>query len=105
MIMMPFPHMKGLILLPFLLLVQRGASVSVITSPSNDSLPQGNGTFLLANSQHPYSTPINLAPLTRDLASLNPGDFRVRPLFFCLFVLFAQPCSVLSAFPIRCRSR
>jgi hypothetical protein len=79
MIMMPFPHIIGLVLL--LLLVPRGSSVSVTTSPSNDTV---NGTFLLANSQHPYPTQITLAPLTADLAALDLGDFRVS--FSSLFV-------------------
>ncbi|CRG91388.1 RING finger protein 126-B [Talaromyces islandicus] len=91
MIMMPFPHITGLLLLLLALLVQRGSSVSVTISPSNDSLPDAKGTFLLANSRHPYSTPINLAPLTSDLAGLNLGNFRFScsALFYTLYTSVA----------------
>lgn len=103
MIMMPFPHMlPAVVFLLLLLFAQRGSSVAVTTSPSNDSLPDGthNGSFLLANSQHPYPTPVTLAPLTADLETLNPGDFSVSPCPIFLFLLHF--CSALSCpSPIR----
>ncbi|KAH8703666.1 hypothetical protein BGW36DRAFT_369731 [Talaromyces proteolyticus] len=58
-----------------LALVLVSASATLNATPSNDSLPYGNRTFQLRNTQHSYPTQINLAPLTASLATSSSGDY------------------------------
>lgn len=70
-----------LLLLP-LLLVRVSASPSITASPTNDTLALtqnvGNLRFILNDTQTPFSTAINLAPLLPSLAELDYQQFQVR---------------------------